>query len=444
VIKTAGSGKVDTLPTGSPTGLPNRGYFAQALSELIRSAKNDDRMMAVLMVDLQRFSRVNRLYGYEVGDTFLKEIHGRLLEFSPSGAVVARVGNDEFAIALTQLPNINLLTLAANKVLRIIEQSLSINGHQHSFSANIGTAVFPDHGTDAEDLMLAADRALAEAKKSNVQVVFSETAESLSAGNWDMERALHKAIEDNDLEFNFQPKVDLRTGKPSQVEALLRWRHEEKGDISPELFVPIAEQSGKLVELTRWVLNNALRCSREWPGKWGALSVAVNISAHHVHYSELSDLVNGALRIWGKLPESLILEITESAIMEDKESAFANLSSIKDTGVKISIDDFGTGYSSLEYFKTIPANELKIDKSFVANMFNDPADQNIVEVIITLAHKFGLSVVAEGVEDQRTLRKLTEMGCDYAQGYYLSRPLPQEEFMDWLENYQAEDYFSWN
>ncbi|HEY9135941.1 MAG TPA: EAL domain-containing protein, partial [Pseudomonadales bacterium] len=255
------------------------------------------------------------------------------------------------------------------------------------------------------------------------------------------EGELHDALTKNTMELFYQPKVDLRSGKPTHAEALVRWTSPSSGPISPLIFVPIIEQIGRMEDLTKWAVNTALRQLKEWPSLWGDLSVAVNVCPSLVDDPELLSFVSNAITIWDVDPSRLTLEITEGSIIQDPESSFSNLSNIKNKGVKISIDDFGTGYSSLAYFKNIPANELKIDKSFVFHMLENEGDKHITHVISDLAHKFNLSVVAEGVETKEILYALIDAHCDYAQGFYFSKPLPQGQFIEWLNKYNAGKFF---
>lgn len=246
-----------------------------------------------------------------------------------------------------------------------------------------------------------------------------------------LEQHFSEALYDNAFDLYFQPKVDLQTGRVSSAEALIRWHLPGYGAVSPERVVQLAEAAGQTYELTRWVVNRALRAMREWRDTV-ALPVAVNVPAGLVNSPDLANMLHGALSIWGVEPSMLTVEVTEGAVIEDKEAGFDNLQLLRELGMGLSIDDFGTGYSSLSYFKHIPATEIKIDQSFVRRILNDPQDRALVGIIIEIAHLFDFSVVAEGVEDVETLQCLRELGCDIAQGYLYSRPLPEQELLDWL------------
>ncbi|MBT8062318.1 MAG: EAL domain-containing protein, partial [Gammaproteobacteria bacterium] len=252
---------------------------------------------------------------------------------------------------------------------------------------------------------------------------------------WGLEQDLDDAVQSGELELFYQPKISVATGCPCGAEALMRWSSPTRGFVPPDVFIPIADSTGRIETLTWFALNAASRQTMQWSERWGPLSVAVNVTPNIVEHSDLIRLAHNATGLWDLPPERLVIELTEGALMRKPEQSLHILNEIRAAGIKVAIDDFGTGYSSLAYFKNIPADELKIDKSFVLNMLNDEADERIVRAVISLAHSFGLKVTAEGVEDKQTADALAELGCDYLQGYYYSRPTSQPEFSAWLDNF---------
>jgi EAL domain-containing protein (putative c-di-GMP-specific phosphodiesterase class I) len=314
-----------------------------------------------------------------------------------------------------------------------LDEPFSLSGVQLEIDASIGIALAPEHGSDADTLLRRADVAMYVAKRSNSGFGFyTVDQDQHSPMRLAMVAELRRAIERNELSLYFQPKVDLRTGQVSCVEALVRWQHARHGLLGPDLFVPIAEQTGLIRPLSRWVLDAALRQVNRWRQSGLDLAVAVNLSMRNLHDPEIADMIRQLLVRWGVPPASLTVEITESSLMADAARAMEVLERLRAMGISVSIDDFGTGYSSLSYLKRLPVHELKLDKSFVGTMASDSNDAAIVRSTLGLAHDLGLSVVAEGVEDQATWDLLNGLGCDVAQGYYISRPLPSREVGLWL------------
>ncbi|MBV1873755.1 MAG: bifunctional diguanylate cyclase/phosphodiesterase [Gammaproteobacteria bacterium] len=421
----------------------SRRQFLKKLGELAEliSTSSLELYAGLLLIDIKGFRHINSVFGLEKGDYILMETSKCLNETFPSNIDIFRIGNDEFAIILPQLINSNLINIAADKVAKSLTDHYQKKMDGLMLSVNIGTAcIF--FGDDTRDILSTAEQSLDAAKRSGRTYLvqdFSEQQEK--SNNYHLMSEIHHALSNNELELYYQPKIDLVTGKPSHAEALARWVSPSLGSIPPDIFIPIIEQIGRMEDLTKWALNTALRQLSEWPEHWGELSVAVNICPSLVSSSDLLNFVSNAVSIWNVSPDRLTLEVTESAIINDKESGFKNLSGLKELGVKISIDDFGTGYSSFSYFKSIPADELKIDKSFICNLDKCSEDQHISQVIVDLANKFNLSVVAEGVETKEVLYHLIDYKCNFAQGYYFSRPLPQNKFIEWLNSYDKNKYF---
>ncbi len=399
--------------------------------------RSPDQPVALLLVDVRRFFRINHAFGYRVGDQLLEELLQRLQAVVKQNGICLRWGGSSILLLLDRIISINVVRLALEKIQRALIAPFLTHDHNLRLQINIGVACCPDDAQRSESLLLCAETALQAAKKQGTLFqYFRDLTEARQRPSWDIESALQRAIAEDQLSLHYQPKVRLKDLRVSGAEALCRWHHPKHGMIPPDLFIPIAEETGLIEELTRWCINAALRDACAWPDP--KLQVAVNISAGNVHSQEVLDAIFHSLKVWDRAPESLVLEVTESTLMTDPETSNHHLNQLKRAGIHIAIDDFGTGYSSLAYFKKIPATELKIDKSFTQRMLDDEGDLNIVRLVTDLAHYFGLGVIAEGVEDSATLRVLRGLRCDAVQGYYFSRPLPQAEFIAWLKAYQSQ------
>jgi diguanylate cyclase (GGDEF)-like protein len=401
------------------------------------TANTADTGLALLLVKIERFRRLNVIFGHALGDALLHEFMQRLQQVVRDVDVVARMGDSEFGIILSDIRNQGHAQLAMHKILSTMETPFILDNRPHRVSIKIGAALFPVHADKAIGLLQKAEKALMAAREGmQPYQVYEEEARAERAYDWDLEGRLQYAQDNDELSLFYQPKICLRSGELFGAEALIRWKTEDQGYIRPDIFIPIAEQSSQIHALTRWVLNTALRQSRAWPGA-ESLKVAVNLSASVLQDDSFIDAVQRALSIWDAPTQALILEITESALIADFDSSLGMLERFKEFGIGISIDDFGTGYSSMSYFRNIPATELKVDRSFVSYMLDNAMDHRIVTTVIDLARSFGLQVVAEGVENRETMEALRELGCDIAQGYYLARPMPHEEFIQWIKDYQA-------
>ena len=393
--------------------------------------------LGVLVVDITCFRKINAVFGYKAGDAVLVHLARTLERVGRKRDLMARFGDNQFAMILPGLMNVGHAVLAAAKVLRHMEVPFTIDNHQIKVEVTVGIAVYPDHGKEGEVLLHNAEQALHQARASGAPyaVLNSEKRDESWVG-MDIEFDLQSAVSGGELELFYQPKLDLRSNVPIGAEALMRWNSPARGHILPDEFILIAEQSGLIMDMTQWAINTALRESQEWPRRWDSFSVAVNLSARVLNDPILIDLLGGSLGIWEANADDLILEVTESSAMADPDSSFEVFRRIKELDAKISLDDFGTGFSSLAYFRNIPADELKLDKSFVKDMVHNPSDRHIAKLVIDLAHGFDLTVVAEGVEDAETYDLLAKLGCDYAQGYFIAKPMPQREYCAWLESYQ--------
>lgn len=346
---------------------------------------------------------------------------------------VARLGGDEFAILLPKTDR-DGASLTANRLLEELATPYELAGHNFGVGASVGMAVLPEHGTDATALMQRAEAAMNMAKRAGGgQAIYSTSRDQSNSARLLLTGELRTAIESEQLLLHYQPKVNLSDGRTEHVEALVRWQHPERGLIAPDRFIPLAEETGLVRPLTLWVLNRALSQQRQWLEEGHDVRVAVNVSARILHDPELLSTVLELLVRWGVEPSRLMIEITESAIMVDPDGAMKSLVALHAAGVWTSIDDFGTGYSSLGYLKHLPVDEIKIDKSFVLDKATNRDDVSIVRSVVTLGHNLGLKVVAEGVDNKRTLDMLGAMDCDMAQGFYLSRPLPASEMLAWLD-----------
>ena len=380
-----------------------------------------------MLLDLDRFKEVNDTLGHHPGDLLLIQVGQRLAGALREADTVARLGGDEFAVLLPGA-TAEGAGAVADKLRVALQQPLSIGGIALDLDASIGIAVYPEHGNDPAKLLQHADVAMYGAKQAHVGcLVYDPTVDQHSPKRLALLGGLRRALEDDQLVLHYQPKADLGSGQIHSVEALVRWQHPEHGLLGPGEFIPLAERTGLIHPLTRWVLDAALEQTAQWRHADRRLSVAVNISTRCLLDPAFPDQVASQLATWQVPADLLVLEITESAVMADPDHALEVLGRLHHLGVGLAVDDFGTGYSSMAYLKELPVDELKIDRSFVSQMATSPSDAVIVRSTIDLGHNLGLRVVAEGVENQHAWRQLSALGCDIAQGYYLGRPMPASE-----------------
>ena len=429
------------------TGLPNRVDFAERLGHALQDARAASAPLAVLSLDIDRFKLVNDTLGHRFGDLLLQEIAGRLSQAgarehgaeggkanSLAASVAARLGGDEFAIIV---PNADaaVAQVVADRIASVLEQPMSIEGQMVDVAASIGVALYPEHGEDAGALLRAADVAMNQAKRHHSAVAFYDPAhDERNAARLSLLSELRQAVEHNELVLYYQPKHALRPDLGLHAEALVRWIHPTRGFVPPMDFIPFAEQTGYIKTITVWVIEQALRQVGEWMRAGHAVHVGLNISARDLLQPDLPERFAAMLKQYDCDPRLITLEITESAVLDDPTHALANLERLRATGCSLSIDDYGTGYSSLSYVRQMPVHELKIDRSFVMGITERPGDEIIVRSTIELAHDMGLQVTAEGVETEAVLTRLTELGCDLAQGYLISRPVPASALTAWLES----------
>jgi diguanylate cyclase (GGDEF)-like protein len=415
------------------TSLPNRTMFHDRLQQAVIAARDADGLVGVILLDLDRFKEVNDTLGHHIGDELLLEVGNRLRRSVKSGDTVARLGGDEFAILLPSVRHAKEARAIAERARRALEQPFDIGALTLVVGASLGIALAPDHGEIATVLLQRADVAMYAAKASHAGVVvYTADVDTHSPRRLALVGDLRRAIAHEELLVHFQPKADVRTGDIIGAEALVRWLHPTDGYIPPDEFIPIAERTGMIHDLTAQVLNRALEQCAAWRRGGRRIDVAVNVSASSLLNLDFPDEVRRLLTTASVAPSSLTLEITESSIMADPIRSIRVLSALSATGVQLAIDDFGTGYSSLSQLKQLPVDELKIDRSFIMDMVSDDDDATIVRSTIDLGHNLGLRLVAEGVEDRETWRRLGKLGCDVAQGYYLSPALDGTAFDAWL------------
>ena len=417
------------------TGLANRALFRDRLEHALARAERNGNLVALMFLDLDRFKAVNDTLGHSYGDELLKEVARRVEGRVRESDTVARLGGDEFAIVLEDLSYAQDAIPVAQDILDLVSQPLVLDGHEVFVTGSIGIAVRPP--SEGDRLLKDADAAMYRAKQRgrNSHEFYTEEMNVQAHERLALERDLRRALDREEFLLHYQPQVDLATGKIVGAEALLRWQHPERGLVSPGEFIPVLEDTGMIVPVGEWVLRTACRQGRVWQESGlGPLRVAANLSARQFGQEGLVDTVAGILEETGLDSLTLELEITESLLMDDVEASTQALTELKRSvsGIRIAIDDFGTGYSSLYRLKTLPIDLIKIDRSFVRDIAADPDDAAIVTAILGLAHNLRLEVIAEGVETGEQMAFLRERGCDLAQGYYLSRPIPAGELTELL------------
>ncbi|SHH32241.1 putative bifunctional diguanylate cyclase/phosphodiesterase [Ferrimonas marina] len=417
----------------SLSGLPNRNAFVKYMARLIEMQPG--RAFAVLTLDLDRFKEINDTLGHDVGDKLLQLVAQRIKNQADANAYSAHVGEDEFMILLTDIHE-HRLSDDVDQYRKLFEPAFDIDGVLIDIEAGFGVSLYPKNAQDVGGMMQSVDIALGHAKRSHHKVVFyREELNQHSVQRLSLMTELRGAIERDELQLLYQPKLNISEGVVSKAECLVRWYHPEHGLVGPDEFIPLAEQSGAIRELTKWVILTALDQHLRWRSDGIDVQVAVNISALDLVDNELPAFVSEALSKRRLSPSVLTFEVTESALMAEPEQAMSALSLLSYMGIALSIDDFGTGYSSMSQLKQMPVSELKIDKSFVLNLASDQQDCILVKACVELAHNLGLSVVAEGVEDEASLQILKRYGVEYAQGYWMSRPLKPADFSAWLEEF---------
>jgi|GEM_PF-1193688 len=416
------------------TNLSNSFALRANLKKAIYNARAQKKLVAMLVIDLDRFKEINNTLGHTDGDHVLIEVSRRLVNSLRSSDTIARFGADEFGVVIS-VESIEHCNLVVEKIIAALSQPYNLDDHEFGVESSIGIAFYPDHGEDVSTLIRHAEIAMYQAKERCYGYSYYDTSQdSHSHHRLTLINSLRNAIDNGELLLHFQPQIDPSNPDKASAEALIRWQHPTIGMIPPNDFIPLAEQSGIIHPLTQWVLEEAIKFSSESYHRGFPLNVAVNLSARNIQNSDLPDMVYELLRRYKLDPAYLTLEITETAIVLDPQRALEILSLLHEMGVTLSIDDFGTGYTSLSYLNILPVHEIKIDQSFVRNMDVNRSNATIVRSIIELAHNMSYRVIGEGVENREIVEQLIQLGCDIVQGYYIARPMPGEAFITWLES----------
>lgn len=418
------------------TALPNRRLFRERLECAMTQALHHERVLGVLFIDIDNFKDINDTLGHAIGDEVLKVVAWQLVASLGEADTVARMGGDGFAVLIEDANSVDAFKQQAEGLLSVVTQSCGIEGHEVVVSCSIGGTIYPFNNGDVNTQLRNAEAAMYRAKDAgrNRFQLFTCEMEAAIQRRVDISHRLRSALKKSEFMLHYQPRVELGSGKVTGVEALIRWQAEGAGMISPVEFIPVAERNGMIVPIGEWVLFEACRQARQWQVEMGTpVNMAVNLSARQLRDVDIVKLVARALEETGLPAHLLELELTESMLVHDTKRVLHTLEALKEIGVSLSIDDFGTGYSSLSYLKSFPLDYLKIDRSFVMDLPHDPNDGAIVRAIIDMAHSLGLKVIAEGVETREQLDFLLEQDCDEIQGYYFSKPLPQEQLTKLLK-----------
>src|SRR3990167_6587365 len=423
------------------TELPNRNLLLRRIESSIQDANNQNDMFAVLYCALDDFKSVNLLHSYHAGDKLLLMMADRFRSELGPAQTVARVGGDVFAIVLPGLISHYQAADVAQRILDNVRRPFRLDNNTIKVSATIGITMYPHDAATAEQLLKNAENVMQLAKSeggNRYQFYVANVDQKIRAAKV-LEKQLATAVDDGQLELVFQPQVNLLTGEVRGAEALVRWHHPERGLVPPNEFIPLAERTGAIVAIGEWVLRASCECLHKWHGMGIThLTISVNVSPVQLHQSDIVNTVREALEASAVPPQYLVLELTETAVMDNVDSAIRLLKQIKAIGVQLAIDDFGTGYSSLSYLKKMPMDEIKIDRTFVQDMLEDPDNGTIVDAIIQLGHSLNLSVIAEGTETLDQIRYLQECECDMAQGYYYSQPLSEAAFIALLQEQRGQ------
>ncbi len=420
----------------SATGLPNRRYLERRLTQHIEDPKVEH--LTVLLIEIGRVSEINYTLGHETGEDLIRIIGERLAAMIKQSDMVARHSSTMFSILMPGA-GAEVVQQIVDRILKSFEEQISIAGLQLDVTAAIGEACYPEHGDDARTLLQRADTAIYEARASSrLFAVYDPEADAHKPERLSMMGELRKGLDRGEFQFYYQPKVDIAAERITHVEALVRWIHPERGFMPPDDFIPLAEQTGNIQKLSEWALDTAIAQAKAWQEKGIDIVVAVNLSARDLTNRHLPTQIGELLEQYDVEANRLVLEITESAIMEDRDNAMAVLTSLHKNGHTLSIDDYGTGYSSMAYLKALPVQEIKIDKSFVLKLASNKEDEILVRSTIDLGHNLGLKVTAEGVEDEESLEILKKYGCETGQGYFISKPVPSED----IETFYRESRWS--
>ena len=419
------------------TGLPNRFLFKDRFEQAIERAKRNDVQVSILFLDLDRFKSVNDSLGHEMGDLLLKEVGNRFLNCVRAYDSVARFGGDEFVIILSDVLPEHIheqSALMAERIIKSLEEPIVINEREFFVSPSIGIAIYPQDGRNYDEMLKRADTAMYQAKKqSSASYRFFENESNVEPLlKLELEGELRHALENRQFSLCYQPKLDLRSKRATDVEALIRWHHAEKGTLMPDVFIPLAEETGLITDIGYWVLREACQQSKSWAEEGMQLNIAINISSAQLREQDFYENVVQIIEDTGVDPHMLEFEVTEPSYIDNPENTIRLLGKLRQFGISICMDDFGTGYSSLTYLQQMPVNKLKIDKVFIDKINKDKGSSFIVNAIIMLAHSLELRVVAEGVETDEQYAYLGEVSCDEAQGYHICHPLPADELIEFI------------
>lgn len=418
------------------TGLPNRMQLQQQLDQILEDAGRLQRRVAVLCVGLDDFKGINEQFSYQTGDQLLLALSDRLRSHSGRLGALARLGGDQFALVQADIEQPYEAAELAQSILDSLEAPFALEQQEVRLRATIGITLFPEDGDSTEKLLQKAEQTmtLAKSRSRNRYQFYIASVDSEMRRRRELEKELREALNRNEMHLVFQPQIDCTDHRVVGVEALIRWQHPQHGFVPPDLFIPLAEQNGTIIAIGEWVLDQALRQLREWHDQgFSDLRMAVNLSTVQLHHAELPRVVNNLLQVYRLPPRSLELEVTETGLMEDISTAAQHLLSLRRAGALIAIDDFGTGYSCLTYLKSLPLDKIKIDKSFVQDLFEDEDDATIVRAIIQLGRSLGMQVIAEGVETAEQEAYIIAQGCNEGQGYLYSKPLPARELTLYLK-----------
>ena len=413
------------------TGLANRLLFRERLDRALIRADRHKTIVALFVIDLDRFKNVNDTLGHDAGDELLVVVANRLKNCIRAGDTVARLGGDEFTIIIKDLVKIEDAAMIANKIIDVMKNPLNVSSHDIYISPSIGISLYPIDGLTAESLLKNADNAMYRAKENGRNCFSLYTSEMSAAlqSKLDLESKLRRATDKQEFVLHYQPKFSINDRKLIGAEALIRWCHPEEGMVPPSIFIPLAEEFGQIGDITDWVVKEACKQNFLWQQDgYQSIRIAVNISPRYFNQDNMAKKICDLISFSGLDPKYVELEITEGALMQDVAKNNETLKVLNNKGIHISIDDFGTGYSSLSYLKKLHLNTLKIDQSFVKNVQEDPDDAAIVSAIIAMANSLNLDVIAEGIETEAQLNYLASIGCNKAQGYLLGKPLPAKEF----------------
>ncbi len=419
------------------TGLANRKALDEHFNISKSMAVRHGNKIGLIFLDLDRFKTINDTLGHGIGDLVLKEVAARLKKAVRKVDIVARLGGDEFVLLINEVHSAQNIGKVANKILESIRPSINVQDHNLHVTASMGIAMFADDGQDIYSLLKNADTALYRAKDAGRnRYQFYDYSMNLQSGSkLSLEQDLRTAVTNNQLRMEYQPFIDIKTGKVLGAESLVRWHHPKLGIVHPFDFIPLSEETGMIVPIGKWILDTVCQQGKIFEQAGFPLKVTVNLSARQFSEAELVSTITDSLNKTGYNAQNLEVEITESVAMDNIARTSLKLNDLKELGISISIDDFGTGYSSLSYLKKFPVQKLKIDKSFVKHAITDPQDSTIIRAIISMGQSLGLTVCAEGVEDEHQFALLRSMECDIAQGYLISKPLPAEQLVDWLKHY---------